>query len=163
MPVRSPRAVYLIKGAVSNVDDVPNVIDNLPGNTEVKTFKPIYCKMKVAIGDYFGLVALKSDDLAFQGTFAGNGLNKGSKYFKNIGGFKEDSFKLYAKTTFDISQYVYDEATKTTTKVNKNFSTISIGFPKGVSVNELLAWLTTLTNSANVLAVSTPNGRRINL
>ena len=163
MPVLSPRAVYLIKGATSNVDDAPGIIDNLPGGTEPKTFKPIYCKMKVAIGDYFGLTALASDDIAFQGTFGGNGLNKGLKYYKNIGGFREESFKLYAQTTFDISQYVYNKGTKTTTKVSKNFSTISIGLPKGVSVTEFLAWLTTLTNSANVAAVSTPKGRRINL
>ena len=163
MPVKSPRAIYLVKGATSNVDDVPNVIDNLPGNTEVKTFKPIYCKMKVAIGDYFGLVALASNDIAFQGTFGGAGLNKGAKYFKNIGGFREDSFKLHAKTKFTISQYVTTKGSPEVTKVSKDFATLSIGFPKGVSVTELLAWLTTLTNSTNVIAVSTPNGRRINL
>lgn len=163
MPIRSPRAVYLIKGATVNVDDDPAIIDNLPGGTEPKTTRPLYCKMKRAIGNYFGLTALASDDIAFQGTFTGNGLNKGLKYYKNIGGFREQSFKLIPVTTFTVTEIVFNKGTGQYSNVNTNFKSMSIGFPKGMSVTEFLAWLNLLPGSANVDGIVTPKGRRIQL
>lgn len=162
-PIRSPRGVYLIKGASSNVDDDLTVIDNLPAGNEPTTVKPIYCKMKVAIGNYFGLVALKSDDIAFQGTFKGSGLNAGTKYYKNIGGYRFESYKLIPAQKFTINELIFDTATGGYTTSPRDFKSMSIGFPKGMSVTELLAWLITLTKSATVRAVVTPKGRKIEL
>lgn len=161
MPIRSPRAVYLIKGMNTNVDDDPNVIDNLPGGIEPKTVRPVYCKMKRSIGNYFGLTPLASDDILFQGTFGGNGLNKGYKFQKNIGGFKEASYKLIPLSTFTINELVLDKNTGTYIVTPKNFRSMSIGFPKGHSVTEFLTWLASLTGSAQVRAIVTPKGRKI--
>lgn len=163
MPIRSPRGVYLIKNMSVNKDDDPNIIDNLPGGVEPKTVRPLYCKMKISIGNYFGLTALKSDDIAFQGTFGGNGLNTGSKFYKNIGGFREAAYKLIPKTTFTVTQLILNPATGAYVPVQKNFRSMSIGFPKGHSVTEFLAWLITLSNSADVRAIVTPKGRKIEL
>ena len=162
-PIRSPRAVYLIKGGSRNVDDDPAVIDNLPGGTEPKTVKPIYCKMKVAIGNYFGLVALKADDIAFQGIFAGKGLNTGSKFYKNIGGYRFESYMLLPDKKFTVNELVFNAGTGEFTPTPRDLKSMNIGFPRGMSVTELLAWLITLTGSANVRAVVTPRGRKIEL
>lgn len=163
MPIRSPRAVYLIKGMNSNVDDDITIIDNLPGGSEPKTFKPVYAKLKIAIGELLGLVPLSSDDIAFQGTFKGNGLNKGLKYYKNVGGFRNASYTLIAKTQFTVNERVYTKATKMYTIVPGNFASISIGFPVGHSVSEFLAWIKTTSQIAAIRAVITPKGRRIDI
>lgn len=163
MPIRSPRGVYLIKGMNVNKDDDPDVIDNLPGGAEPKTVRPVYCKMKLAIGNYFGLTPLASDDIAFQGTFGGKGLNTGSKFYKNIGGYREAAYMLIPTKTFAITQIVLNKATGEYVNVIKNFRSMSIGFPKGHSVTEFIAWLTPLTGSANVRAIVTPKGRKIEL
>lgn len=163
MPVRSPRAVYLITGMTANVDDDPNKIDNLPGGTEPKTTKAVYAKMKISIGDFLGLVPLAATDAAFQGTFKPGGMNAGAKYYRNIGGFREAAYTIEAKTTFAVNERVYSKTTKTTTIVANNFKTLSIGFPKGHSVTEFLAWIQTNAKIAQIRAVITPKGRRVDL
>ena len=163
MPVRSPRAVYLITGVTSNVDDDKTKIDNLPGGTEPKTTKPVYAKMKISIGEFLGLTPLAATDAAFQGTFKAGGLNAGAKYYKNIGGFREYAFTIESKTTFSVNERVYNKTTKETTIVAKNFKTLSIGFPKGVTVNEFLAWIQTNAKLSQIRAVVTPKGRRVDL
>lgn len=163
MPVRSPRAVYLITGMLDNKDDDPSKIDNLPGGTEPKTTKPVYAKMKISTAEFLGLTPLASDNPAFQGTFGPGGLNAGAKYYKNIGGFREASYTIESKTTFSVNERIYNPATKTTTIVAKNFKSLSIGFPKGHSVTEFLAWIKTTTKIGNIQAVITPKGRRIDV
>lgn len=161
MPIRSPRAVYLIAGMNTNVDNDPAIIDNLPGGTEPKTVRPVYCKMKRSIANYFGLTPLPANDPLFQGTFKGIGLNFGSKFQKNIGGYREASYTLIPLTTFSITELVLNQATGAYETNLKNFRSMSIGFPKGHSVVEFLAWLDTLAGSANVRAIVTPKGRKI--
>lgn len=163
MPIRSPRAVYAITGMTSNVNDSTTVIDNLPGGTEPKTTKPVYCKMKISIGDFLGFTPLLSSDPIFIGTFKAGGLNAGAKYFKNIGGFREASYKVVSKGTFTINERVYDKTTKTTSTIAKNFKSFSIGFPKGHSVVEFITWLKTSSKIGLIQAVITPKGRRIDV
>jgi hypothetical protein len=160
MPIRSPRLIYEIDVITRNLDDDPAAIDTAPTQTVDGTVSNIYIKMKKAIGDYFGLEPLASNDPVFNGVFGGDGLNKGSSYRRNIGGFKAASYTLKAKTTFVLEEEYYDSIQGTVIQTNKAFRSMSIGFPTGHSVYEVFFWLNSLTNNDKIAAVVTPEGNR---
>lgn len=166
MPVRSPRRFYKINLITKDNDDLPDVIDKLPGDTTPQTRTAIVVKMKEGIGDYFGLKPVPWNDPIFDGVFKGDGLNKGAKFRKNIGGYKDASYTLISETLFNIQEKYYDKDLlgKDVLETPKtDFKTISIGFPVGHSVNEVITWLATLDNFDNILAVRTPAGKRHDL
>lgn len=160
MPIRSPRLIYKIDSIVRNLDDTPGQIDIAPTETVDGTTSPIYVKIKKGIADYFGLDPVPSNDPIFTGVFAGEGLNKGSTYRRNIGGYRAGSYKFLAKTTFLIQETYYDSTLNTIIEQTKAFRSMSIGFPLGHSVHEVLAWLDTLQNNDKVIAVVGPSGKQ---
>lgn len=149
-PIKSPRQVYKI--------DVIKVGEGPAGTGGA----PIYLKMKESVGDWLGLEPLSYDAPDWIGTFQGDGPNAGFKYRKNIGGFRVASFKLVAKTVFTITQLVSTEDGNYVPTPG-NFKTVSIGFPKGWSVTEVVNWLSTFDNIETMKAIITPSGRRISL
>jgi hypothetical protein len=161
MPVRSPRQIYKITSIQYNVDEAPGT-DAAPAQTEAGQKRPIYVLMKESIGDYLGLTPLAWNAAELTGTFAGSGLNQGAKYRKRVGGYRDGSYTLVAKTTFTIKEIVKGDNGSYTTR-DKNFKSISIGFPKGHSVHEVLDFLATTTKFAQVRAVITPQGRRVSI
>jgi hypothetical protein len=161
-PIRSPRKIYRVTGMTSNVDNAPG-IDNLPGGTETDTTKPLYVKMKKSVGDWLGLTPLASNDPIFIGTFAGEGLNKGTTYRKKIGGFKSGSYTLIAATIFTVNEIVVNSETGAITTPTKKVKTISIGFPAGHSVNEFIAWISSTTRASEITAIRGPSGARTDL
>jgi hypothetical protein len=161
MPIRSPRRFYKIDLIKRDNDDIPDVIDKLPDDTTPQTTTSIIVKMKQGIGDYFGLTPANFDDPIFDGVFGGSGLNKGAFFRKNIGGFKGGSYTLISETLFSIQEKYYEgNVIQTPTTL---FKTISIGFPTGHSVHEVIKWLSTLTNFKNVAALRTPAGQKHDL
>lgn len=161
MPIRSPRRIYLLDGYVQqNLDDNPDAIDVAPSQTEDGLKKDIIIKMKQAVGNFFGLEPIASNDPIMTGTFGGEGLNKGSKYYRNIGGFRVASYTLVAKSQFELTEEYYDPDTKLYLNVQSKFRTMSIGFPKGHSVNEIMFWLNSLTNNTEISHVITPAGKK---
>jgi hypothetical protein len=168
MPIRSPRRFYKVNVSLikRDNDDAPDVVDKLPGDTTPQTTRAIVVKMKEGIGDYFGLTPAAWDDPIFNGVFKGNGLNKGANFRRNIGGYKDAAYTLIANELFSIKEKYYDKdllgkpvlETPTT-----KFKTITIGFPVGHSVNEVIKWLATLDNFDTVLALRTPAGKRHDL
>jgi hypothetical protein len=162
MPVRSPRRFYLINNVTVDLDDDPDVIDKLPGDTLPQTTRPIIAKIKQGIGDFLGLEPLAWNDPIFTGTFGGEGLNQGATYRRVLGGFRDASYTLIAETQFNIEETFFDPNGIIVTESNL-FRTVSIGFPKGHSVSEIIAWLATSDNFDQIAALRTPAGRRIDL
>jgi hypothetical protein len=158
MPIQSPRRLYLISQITVNQDDVENLIDLLPGTT-----RPIVAKIKEAIGDYMGLTALKYNDPIFNGTFAGNGTNKGAKFRKTLGGFKDASYTLIAKDQFAINEFIKNPISGAITRKVKNFNSMTIGFPKGHSVTEVIKWLETTNKISEIRSLISPQGYRTDL
>jgi hypothetical protein len=157
MPVRSPRFVYKITTITANVDDNVAAIDPTTGGTT----KPIYVKLKKAIGDWMGLTPLPYNSPDWTGTFAAGqtgALNTGKTYRKRLGGFRYQSFALVATTQFTIPEIVKDTNTGVYSTVNSKFKEISIGFPVGVSVSEFITWLGTTGIASQVALVRTPSG-----
>lgn len=172
-PIRGPRALYKLDTILVNVDEDPLVADAAPAKTVGGLKRPILIKMKEAIGDFLGLKVVAWNDPIFTGTFPDDtgaaGANKaqtgatnsGAKYRKNLGGFREASYTLIAKTKFVIPEIVLeDDGYKT---VNSDYASITIGFPKGHSVTEVLAWLATTSRFSQIRAVRTPAGKLIHL
>lgn len=162
MPIRSPRRLYLIDEITRDVDDDPDAIDKLPGDTLPQTTVPIIAKIKESIGDYLGLTPLAYNDPIFTGVFGGEGLNTGAQYRKNLGGFRDASYTLVAETTFTITEKFYNDAGEFVTEEN-NFRTMTIGMPKGHSVTEIIAWLETTTALDSIRSLITPAGNTIDL
>jgi hypothetical protein len=161
-PIRSPRKIYKITSITSNVDNAPG-IDNLPTGTETDTTKPIYVKMKKSVGDWLGLTPMASNDPAFTGVFLGEGLNKGTTYRRKIGGFRSGSYTLIASTVFTVNEIVVNSETGAVTTPTKKVKTISIGFPAGHSVSEVIAWISTTTRASEITAIRGPSGARTDL
>ena len=161
-PIRSPRKIYRITGMTASVDDASG-IDRLPGASGTETTKPMYVKMKKAVGDWLGLTPIPSNDPIFIGTFKGEGLNKGTTYRKKIGGFKSGSYTLIATTVFTLNEIVINPDTGAVTTPSKKVKTISIGFPVGHSVNEFIAWISTTSRASEITAIRAPSGARTDL
>jgi hypothetical protein len=157
MPVRGRRRLYLINTITVNVDDNPNATDG-PGGT----IRPIVVKMKKAVGDYFGLEPLLFNDPIFSGTFGGEGLNQGAEYRRRLGGFKDAAYKLIAETSFDLTEQIFAPDGSSTNE-NRSYRTLSIGFPKGHSVTEVIDWLASLTNFDQINSVVSPAGYKTDL
>lgn len=162
MPIRSPRRLYLISKMTRDVDDDPNVIDKLPGGSTTETTRPVIAKIKESIGDWLGFSPLAYDDPLFTATFGGSGLNQGAVYRKRFGGFKDASYILVAKTNFLIKEKFYDDSGVYQEETN-SFKTMSIGFPKGHSVTEVINWLELSEKLNNIRRVITPAGVSVDL
>jgi len=151
MPIRSPRRLYLINLIQVNNDDDPEVIDRLPDQLIPQTKRPIIVKMKEGIGQYLGLTPLSWNDPQLSGIFKGIGLNKGQAYSRRVGGFKTVSFTLYPESLFQIKEKYYDangvQRTPTTA-----FKSMTIGFPKGPTVDSVKKWLATCENFDQIRA-----------
>lgn len=157
-PIRSPRRVYLIPTMARNVDDVDDTIDNLPGAIQLKTTTQVYAKMKESIGNYLGLTYLPYTDSAFEGEFKPGGLNAGYKFRRRIGGYRFASYTLLPVTTFELTEIIYNKATKTWTTFPNNFASMTIGFPVGHTVTTLIGFLGTTSRIPNIARVITPAG-----
>lgn len=157
-PIRSPRKIYKIELISTNEDDVAGV-DNLPGApaNEAATTRAIFVKMKKAVGEWLGLTPVPSNDPAFTGVFAAGGLNEGATYRKRLGGFREASYTLIAETVFTIPEIVISD-TGEVTNPDKKLKTISIGFPKGHSVTEIIAWISSTARASEISGIRSPSG-----
>jgi len=162
MPIRSPRRLYEIVQMQVNLDDDPAAIDLPPGQTYAGDSRPLFVKMKQGIGDYLGLTPVPYNDTRLVGVFGGNGLNTGSPYRRRVGGFRDAAYTLIAKTTFVISETYFDPITKTVVQTNKQFRTMTIGFPKGHSVKEFVDFIATCDNFDKIQGYRSPKGRREN-
>ncbi len=162
MPIKSPRRTYKITQIKQNLDDTPGAIDTAPTETVGGTQRDIYVKMKQGIGNFLGLSPIAYDDPIFTGTFGGNGTNKGATFRRNIGGFRVASYTLIAANKFTIGETVPNNAGGVSI-VNKDFKTITIGFPKGHSVTEVIAWLASTGKLSDIRAVRSPSGRQTDL
>lgn len=136
----------------------PDNIPDLPGATPGKVTKVVYCLMKKSIGDFLGIVPLDWDAPELTGTFAGAGGNKGSKYRKRVGGFRVAAYTLVAIDRFTINEYV-PQADGSVVLTPGKFRTISIGFPKGHSVNEFVDFIKSTGIVGQVAQIRTPTGR----
>lgn len=148
MPVRSSRRLYKIEEIT---------VLRPGGGTPVE--EPIVVKMKQSHADLLGLEPIPSDDPIWIGTFGGSGSNAGKKYHRNLGGFRERAYTLIAQTEFTVNER--DSAGTGT--VASEFKTLTIGFPRGASVNEVFLWLKDLPVAAQTAAIISPAGRRIPL
>ena len=157
-PIRSPRRLYEIEEITVNFDDVPDAIDP-PGGT----VRNIFVKMKEAIGEYLGLEPIGYNDPRLIGTFGGNGLNTGSLYRRNIGGFRVASYTLIAESKFSLTEKFFNKSNDVYTEEVNQFKTMSIGFPKGHTVHEVVTWLGGLNNFSQIRALRTPAGRTVDL
>jgi hypothetical protein len=152
-PIRSPRSIYQVNLITTNLNDNTTGTDTGTG-----TNRPIFVKLKEAIGDWLGIKPVAWNNPLLSGTFGGNGSNKGFKYRKRLGGFREASYTLIAKTKFSIPEIVLE--TDGFKVVNSEYATITIGFPKGHSVTEVIAWIMSSARANEIRAVVTPNGVR---
>lgn len=168
MPIKSYRLLYKISEMSRAVNDNPNAVDPGAGGTPAQTTKPLYCLMKKSIGDFLGLVPLEWNAPELTGTFkvstatgetvAGN---EGTKYRKRVGGFRVASYTLIAITKFDITEYVKNANTGEITESQKEYRTISIGFPVGHSVNEFVNFIVGTGKANEISGIRTPAGRLI--
>jgi hypothetical protein len=145
-PIRSPRQLYKI-----------NEITR-PGAAGAKI--PLLVKIKESVGDFLGLVPVAYDDPIFGGTFGGSGLNQGAKYRKRLGGFRNASYQIVARTQFTV-QEIIRQPDGSYTQAPKKVRTISIGFPHGHSVTEVVAWIGGKAIAPQVSAIITPSGHRV--
>ena len=145
MPISGPRKLYKIA-------DI-QVGEDAAGSGG----RPIIAKIKEPIGDFLGLTPLAWNDPELVGTFGGTAGNQGFKYIRRLGGFRHSSFKLVAKTQFTITEIVRDDQGDYSTTTNK-YKSMSIGFPKGVSVHEFVSWIGGNSKLSEISYIVTPAG-----
>lgn len=145
MPIRGNRKLYKIQEI-----KVGELADGTGG-------RAIVVKMKEPIGDFLGLQQMSYNDPAFIGTFLGAGPNAGFKYIKRLGGFRESSFKVVAKTQFTIAEIVR-KPDGSYGPENNTFKSFSIGFPGGVTVREFINWITARGVNSQIDYIVTPSG-----
>lgn len=118
--------------------------------------------MKRAYARVFGLSEIASNDPVFFGTFSGNASNAGSRFVRNIGGFRALGYQFIPRQTLMVEEEFFDDNGNLTTN-NRTVRTAQIGFPVGVAVNEIIGWLLSLPEEVGDLwqAIRTPDGRRI--
>lgn len=119
--------------------------------------RPIFVKIKEPIADFLNLNQVAYNDPELIGTFGGSGTNQGFKYRKRLGGFRQDSYTLVARTEFSIGELETSPA-GITGSVTKKYKSITIGFPKGVSVREFMAWIASTGVSGEISYIRTPRG-----
>lgn len=157
-PIRGSRKVYKIDLIKVDVDDDPAVIDKLPAGTTIETTRSIFVKIKVPIAEWLGLTPLSYDDPILTGTFKGGGLNKNAKFRRRIGGFKQASYTLIADTFFQVNEQVVNLETGQVNRPLKNLKTMTIGFPKGHSVTEVIAFIASTGKLSEIRAIRSPSG-----
>jgi hypothetical protein len=157
MPIRSPRRLYLINLIQVNNDDDPTVIDRSPGLAITETKRPIIVKMKQGIGEYLGLTPINWNDPQLSGIFNGVGLNLGQRYSRRVGGFKTVSYTLLPESVFAIKERFYNNANVLQTPTT-NFKSITIGFPKGPTVDNVRNWLSTTAKFDEIRGLRGPSG-----
>lgn len=145
MPIKGPRKLY-------KIDEI-----TIGGNKAGTTGRAIVVKMKEPIGNLLGLTAMANDDADLVGTFGGTGPNAGYKYIKRIGGYRHQSFILVASKEFKVTEQIRSLA-GITGPVKKKFKSISIGFPKGVTVYQLVRWLADTDIGDDISHIITPRG-----
>ncbi len=158
MPIRSPRRIYKIEQIRRNLDDNPDGIDSAPDQTIQGQSVFIYAKIKEGIGEWLGLEPLPYDADEFRGVFEGEGLNKGAIYRRRIGGFRVASYTLIANGLFNIKEKYYSKSTGLPVEETGQFKTMSIGFPVGHSVWEVIYFLGTTGKIPDIQAIRTPSG-----
>jgi len=161
-PIRSPRQIYKLSTIQVNLDDNATATDTAPTQTVAGTKRPIYIKMKESVGDWLGLKPLAYNSADFTGTFGGSGLNQGANFRRRIGGFRDASYTLIAKSEFTVKELV-KQANGSYSQVDKKVKTISIGFPKGHSVVEVINFLAATGKLSEVIAIRTPAGSRVSI
>lgn len=127
MPIRGDRQLV----------EIPEITRDFNG-----TEQPIVCKMKRGIKEWFdGLQELTLDSDRLRGTFSGSGSNSGASFYRRIGGFRESSWTLKKLGKFSITEYYFDDSGNWTNS-SKEFKSITFGMPSGVSVIEIIDFLT---------------------
>lgn len=161
MPVRGPRFVYRITLIrVANDDQAAAIDPAITTGADVQTTREAFVKMKRSIGDWLSLSPIAYNDAVWTGTFAAGqtgATNTGTTFRRRVGGFKEASYKLTARTRFIIPELVQQE-NGDYIQVNSPFRSISIGFPKGHSVTEIINWLATTPRISEISSVTSPSG-----
>ena len=161
MPVRGPRFVYRITLIrVPNDDQLATIDPAITTGANVQTSRDAYVKMKRSIGDWLSLLPISYNDAIWTGTFAAGqtgATNTGTIFRRRVGGFKEASYKLTARTRFVIPELVRQQDGNYI-QVNSPFRSISIGFPKGHSVTEIINWLATTPRIGEISTVTSPSG-----
>ena len=163
MPIRSPRVLVEIETIKTNLDDNPDAIDTAPDQTVDGLVRSIFVKMKKGIANYLGFEPMAWNDPRLLGVFGGHGLNAGAEYQRQLGGFRVASYKLIAKSVFQIEEEYYDEDLKIYTVITNPFRTMNIGLPKGHSVHEFITTLSGSNNFDEIAAIVTPAGRKIDI
>lgn len=158
-PIRSPRRLYLISNVTANQDDNKDGIDPATGGTT----RPVIAKIKEAIGEYFGLTPMAYNDPLFTAVFGGEGTNSGATFRKRFGGFRDASYTFIAKDQFSISEIVTNPTTGATSRVTNEFKSITVGFPKGHSVTEIIKWLETTNKLSEIRYLRSPSGASTDL
>lgn len=143
--VRSRRHIYRI----------PEILVNQVRDGQTVR-EPIIVKMKKAHASFLGLSPIPANDPIFTGTFT-SGPNAGKKYRRNIGGFRALSYTLVAKSRFKLITDTDDPKVKEETE----WKSISIGFPVGATVLQVIRWINTLPMRDKVEKIVTPRGRGI--
>ncbi|NJL51406.1 MAG: hypothetical protein HC930_02875 [Hydrococcus sp. SU_1_0] len=157
MPIRSPRRLYLINLIEVNNDDDPDVIDRSPGLAITETKRSIVVKMKEGIGEYLGLTPMNWNDPQLSSIFKGGGLNLGQAYARRVGGFKTVSYTLLPETVFSIQEKFYDDDGNFQT-AQSNFKSMTIGFPKGPTVDNVRKWLASTSKFDEIRGLRSPSG-----
>lgn len=145
MPISGPRKLY-------KIDEIK--VGEGPTGTGGRA---IIVKMKEPIAKWFGLTQLSYDDPILRGTFSGVGTNAGYTYTKRLGGFRHQSFKLVANTSFFITERVRLPL-GFGAPIIKTYKSISIGFPIGVSVHEFINWIASTGKVSKIAYIVTPRG-----
>ena len=154
MPIRGPRQLY-------------KIADLQVGESSTGTGgRPVVAKIKEPIGHFIFILTRKLcmawNDPDMTATFGGSGANAGFTYVRRLGGFRHASYKLVAKTQFAITEIVR-QGDGTYSTASKNYRSISIGFPKGVSVHEFLSWIGGNAKASEIARIVTPSGKSIPL
>lgn len=134
--------------------EIPEILDNTQ-----PTGNPIIVKMKKGIAEYWGLQQIPTDDPRLRGVFAGAGTNAGATFQRRRGGFRFRSFTFLPVTQYSITEYYYD-AQGNPISAPGNFNSMSIGFPKGVTVNEVVDWVLANAKVAETEFVVSPSDVR---
>jgi hypothetical protein len=145
MPISGPRKLYKIEQI------------KVGESTTGTGGRAIVVKMKEPIAKYFGLPQLAYDDPLLIGTFGGTGPNAGYKFVKRIGGFRHQSFRLVANTSFFITERVRLPL-GFGAPIIRTYRSISIGFPVGISVREFINWIASTDKVNKIAYIVTPRG-----
>lgn len=127
MPIRGDR--ILVK--------IPEITVKRTNAEGQETEVPIVAKMKRGVAEFLGLEELDPLDPEMFGEFGGAGSNAGARFYKNVGGFRDESYTFVAHGKFTITEYFFNEQDEWTNEESE-FKSCSVGFPRGHTVNEFI-------------------------